>query len=103
MDFVVTVKQGNEVKGHFFIEAGGTGSLKVDAGEYDVFFSAGKGWHIEKPSPIGACDQLGWFEEDFGVTQTSISLTEGGFWSCLLEPTPNGNMRTLPSDHFHAF
>lgn len=67
-DVVVTIKSGDKVERHAYINKGKTYTFQLPNGNYQPFFYYGKGWNPEKEMPSQSCDGLkGGFIEDTQV------------------------------------
>jgi hypothetical protein len=103
-DVLVTIKKGNEVVRHAYINGGSSYTFEMPNGLYQPFFYYGKGWNPTKVMKKADCGTLkGGFmaEESFG--KDSPQLLNNTILEYELILQDQGNFSTRPSNSDEAF
>jgi len=104
-DVLVTIKRGEKVFRHAYIQAGDSYIFEVPNGTYQTFFYYGKGWYPEKFMKVTTtCDTLkgGFLKNEYFGKDSPQSLYNNILtYELILQP--NGNFMTRPSSKDEAF
>lgn len=103
-DVMVTIKSGNRVIRHAFIQKGNAYTFELPNGKYQPYFYYGKGWNPEKEMPSETCKNLkGGFisEEHFGKDDPQELTNTVLTYSLIMQQS--GNFSTRPSSENEAF
>lgn len=99
-DVVVIVKHGGKIARNAYIEAGGSYTLYVPNGVYQVFFYGGKGWNPNKTMPNGL--KGGFVANESYSKDSPVNLDYQGLEYELI-PQENGNFSTQQSNADEMF
>jgi hypothetical protein len=98
-DVLVTIKKGEKVVRHAFIQGGSSYTFELPNGTYQPFFYYGKGWNPEKVMKQSECGTLkGGFvtNEDFGKDSPQTLSNNVLKYELILQES--GNFSTKPSN-----